>query len=128
MIDTEILAALTIDHINNGKSIDTLASYIKKKCKGVVSCAIALPEQGKLIVFSNNGSLYIGSKNEDFYFASEEHSLKTLSCNNIEQLLNNYKVVDIPLNKKHVEIKNFENPRLNLVPELLLTVKNFGQN
>ena len=124
MIDTEILAALTIDHINNGKSIDTLASYILKKCKGVVSCAIALPEQGKLIVFSNNGSLYIGSKNEDFYFASEEHSLKTLSCNNIEQLLNDYKVVDIPSNKKHVEIKNFENPRLNLVPELLLKGEN----
>ena len=68
--------------------------------------------------------MYIGSKNKDFYFASEEHSLKTLSCNNIEQLLNDYKVVDIPSNKKHVEIKNFENPRLNLVPELLLKGEN----
>jgi glutamine---fructose-6-phosphate transaminase (isomerizing) len=120
-IDTEIIAAIAIDHINSGEAIDTLASQIFSKCKGVVSCAIALPDLGKLVLLSNNGSLYIGSKEKRIFFASEEYPLNVLVCDDIKQLLDDFIILEIPISKRVPFEKNYESSRLNLVPELVLS-------
>ena len=49
-------------------------------CEGIVACAIALPRLGKLVLFSNNGSLYIGNKPQGDVFASESYPLDLIGC------------------------------------------------
>ena len=97
-IDTEIIAAIAIDHINSGEPLDTLSSQIFSKCQGVVACAIVFPKLGKLVLLSNNGSLYVGSKEKDIFFSSEKYPLNVLACEDVKQVLNDYRIVDIPIN------------------------------
>ena len=42
-----------------------MSELILSTCKGVVSAAIFLPKKGKLILISNNGSLYTSNRNGD---------------------------------------------------------------
>ena len=39
-----------------------IKDIIFSRCIGVVSAAIVMPKHGKLILLSNNGSLYYGEK------------------------------------------------------------------
>ena len=57
-------------------------------CKGVISCALVLPEHGKLLLFSNNGSLYIGESDGRTYFASESYGLHLINCKNNQNCQN----------------------------------------
>lgn len=120
-IDTEIIAGIALDHIQNGNDINLLSAKILSLCQGVISAAIVLPSIGKMILLSNNGSLYIGKKGNTTFFASEEYPLNEVSCENIEQVLNGYKLLDIPINNSLNAVKEIENNRLNLVPELQLS-------
>jgi len=61
-IDTEVIAAIAADLLENGGSANQIAERVLSLCDGVVACALALPKLGKLCLFSNNGSLYIGKK------------------------------------------------------------------
>ena len=56
------------------------------KCQGTFSVAIALPKLGKLILFSNHGSLYLGYKEDTVIFSSEKFHLLDLNCQNIINL------------------------------------------
>lgn len=120
-IDTEIIAALVSNHIENGKSVEDIPNLVIKKCKGVVATAIMLPKLGKLLLFSNNGSLYFGEKNNSFYFSSEFYPLKSINCQKIDQIKDNYKLIEIPKTSKDLDVKEFHSKRLNLVPELQFT-------
>lgn len=82
-------------YIGSGADIENLSDKIMKVCKGVINCALILPKRGKLLLFSNSGSLYFGYINDDIYFASESYGLKKLKCNNIKQLLNSHIIFDI---------------------------------
>ena len=55
-------------------------------CKGVVACAIGLPRLGKLMLFSNNGSLYLGSTPPGQVFASERYPLDQIGAEDIVQV------------------------------------------
>ena len=59
-IDTEVLAALTEDGIKNNVELKSIAENIISLCRGVIASAIILPKLGKVILYSNNGSLYLG--------------------------------------------------------------------
>ena len=61
-IDTEIINALTENFLKHENDLEKLSNSLLLKCKGVLSAAIFLPKKGKLILLSNNGSLYIGKK------------------------------------------------------------------
>jgi glucosamine--fructose-6-phosphate aminotransferase (isomerizing) len=61
-IDSEVIAGIALDHFKNNLPLNDLADVIMKKCKGVVSCAILVQSIGKIVLISNNGSLYVGSK------------------------------------------------------------------
>ncbi len=117
-VDTEIIAALVTDHLDRGHSVDDIPSLILDKCKGVVATAILLPKLGKLLLFSNNGSLYIGKKGDSTIFSSEIYPLNTIGCEHIEQVKNNYKLIEIEKNLKDIQIGEFQSKRLDLVPEL----------
>ncbi len=117
-IDTEAIAGITIEHLNKGNPISTLAESILQKCKGVVSCAIVIQDLGKLLLISNNGSLYTGIKSGTTYFASEKFALSQINCSQISQLLNSHKIIDIPIATNLTYKLNDYNTRTeNLIPE-----------
>ena len=62
----------------------------------------------------------MGKKKNDVYFSSEKFPLKSLECDDIEQILNGFKIIDIPASPKKIKETEFKNSRLNLVPELVL--------
>jgi glucosamine--fructose-6-phosphate aminotransferase (isomerizing) len=117
-IDSEVIAGIALDHFKNGSSINDLADVIMKKCKGVVSCALVMPDMGKIMLISNNGSLYLGIKEGATYFASENYALTEIGCENISQIRRSYKIMDIPApgNSKW-ELNDFSVRTENLIPE-----------
>lgn len=120
-IDTEVIGGIASDHINNGEDINLLSSKIEKLCRGVVSIAVVMPKLGKMLLFSNNGSLYVGKKNNSIFFASEEYPLKEVKCSDIQQILNDHRLIDIPFVNKLKEVHEIVNKRLDLVPKLKLS-------
>ncbi len=117
-IDSEILAALTLEHLKNGFDLNKLAEVIMKTCTGVVSCAILIQNLGKIILISNNGSLYTGLKEGAMYFASENYALTLIGCENIAQIHRSFKIIDIPVpgNLKW-NLNDFKVRTENLIPE-----------
>lgn len=117
-IDSEVIAAIAEDHLAKNGSLETLADAVLSKCKGVIACALAIPSRGKLILFSNNGSLYAGEMiNGDIYFSSESHPLSKLGCLNIRQIKTKAEIIDIP--DGSFKIESDERSRVeNLIPKL----------
>jgi hypothetical protein len=95
-IDTEIIAALIKKYHSDG-DLKNLRETVLSRCVGITAVAVAMPKFGKLILFSNNGSLYFGEKNDVKYYASEEYPLKVIGCKFIEKIQNNAKVISIPV-------------------------------
>ena len=62
---------MAIHELAKGLEITALAEKIMATCVGTMSCALVLPRIGKLLLFSNNGSLFFGHKFDSTYFASE---------------------------------------------------------
>ncbi|MBK7309200.1 MAG: glucosamine 6-phosphate synthetase [Sphingobacteriaceae bacterium] len=117
-IDSEVLIGITLNHLENGYPIDELANVIMKKCKGIVSCAILIQDLGKIILISNNGSLYVGSKDGVSYFASENFALTEIGCNDICQIHRSYKIIDAPLPRNlNWNLKEDKTRTENLIPE-----------
>jgi len=119
-IDTEVIAAIAIEHLNNGGEIATLPARVLELCEGVVACALALPKLGKLCLFSNNGSLYVGNKGGETIFASESFPLTEIGCANVEQIKDAF-FVDLPVSADSVEVFDYRTTRNNLVPGLMLS-------
>jgi glucosamine--fructose-6-phosphate aminotransferase (isomerizing) len=89
-IDTELIPAIASAHLAAGGSIHSIAERVLGLCKGVVACAMVLPRQGKLLLFSNNGSLFVGQKGEALCFASEAYPLTSIDCDSISPEKNFY--------------------------------------
>ncbi len=85
-IDTEIIPVIIEEEKAKGKSLGRIEESLFSQCEGVVSAAVLDSEQGDLLLFSNNGSLYTGVKNNGFYFASESWPLTQVGCGSIKQL------------------------------------------
>lgn len=117
-IDTEVIAAIVAESIEQGESINDIAKKVLEKCTGVVATAIAIPKIGKLILFSNNGSLYAGEKNNSVYFSSEKYPLTQLCCENIRQIRTEGLILDITESKAEPKIKEISSRSENLIPEI----------
>ena len=76
-----------------------------------------LPELGKILLYSNNGSLHIGSKNNQLIFSSEKYILEKLSCKDIYQIREQGKLIRIPIIKKEPIVIENNSSRLNLIPK-----------
>jgi hypothetical protein len=118
-IDTEIIAAITSDCLDNGDRIEHISEKILKLCKGTVACAILIPRMGKLILFSNNGSLYHGIKEGAIYFASESYPLGKIGCNSINQV-KQANIIDVIKSDEPIGVTDKRLNRMNLIPNLPL--------
>jgi glucosamine--fructose-6-phosphate aminotransferase (isomerizing) len=116
-IDSELIVAIAEEHLSLDKSIDELPNVILSMCKGVIACAMIFPELGKLLLFSNNGSLYIGENEGKTYFASERYGLQLINCENILQIKENFKLIDIPNSNLEFNIIDEKSRTENLIPE-----------
>lgn len=119
-IDTEVIPAIAAAHLEDGGAIEDIPGKVLGLCKGVVACAMALPRLGKLVLFSNNGSLYVGRKNGATYFASEAHPLSVVGCTEVEQIKHEGLILDIPASGADYAISNKVGRKTNLIPELVL--------
>lgn len=119
IIDSETIVAIAEEHLYNKEEISDLPSKILHKCKGIIACALIVPSLGKLLLFSNNGSLYIGDSGEDKYFASERYGLEIIGCKNITQIVNRAEVLDIPISNNDFIITDILKRVENLLPEFI---------
>jgi hypothetical protein len=117
-IDTEIIAAIVAEYLEKGGSIDGVAARVLGLCEGVVACALALPKLGKLCLFSNNGSLYHGTKQRTHYFASEKYPLTQLKCEEVTQVRAEGLVIGIPVMAAEPNIHEHAQRTTNLIPSL----------
>lgn len=118
VIDTEIINALTEDFLQKGETLENLSELLLSKLQGIVSAAIFIPSLGKLVLLSNNGSLFCGSKTNINFFASEKYALKLLGVENINQIIG-YKIFDIKKSKT-INVNNITTKKRNLIPNLTI--------
>ncbi len=118
VIDTEIIAAIAADYLENGGLVECIADKVLGLCQGVVACAMALPKLGQLYLFSNNGSLYHGVKGGAHYFASESYPLEQIHCETVTQVRAEGLVLDIPVAMADPTIHEYAQRTTNLIPRL----------
>lgn len=116
-IDSETIVAIAEEHLAQNKKIEDLPNVILSACEGVVACAMVIPEYGKLLLFSNNGSLYVGDSEGAIYFASESYGLGLIGCENIHQIKEEAKIIDIPKSSENFDIRDEKSRTENLIPE-----------
>ena len=119
LIDTEIIAGLAKHHLQEALPLEEIPQKILDKCEGVVACSIIFPKLGKMCLFSNNGSLYLGDLESSQVFASESYPLTELGCNNITQVFEP-KFIDVPIFEKEIEVISSNQRNLDLIPSLSL--------
>lgn len=116
-IDSEIIGAIAEKHLLGGGDLLDIPQNVLTLCKGVISCALVIPYQGKILLFSNNGSLYVGDNETAVYFTSERFPLKEIGCTNIKKIKEVF-VIDIPVYQNNLIIKDDLNRSENLIPKL----------
>jgi glucosamine--fructose-6-phosphate aminotransferase (isomerizing) len=116
-VDSEVIAAIAADHLDNGGAVEDIGAKVLEECRGTVSCALAVPRLGKLLLFSNNGSLYTGTKGGAIAFASESFALNLIGCTGVEQVYDTV-VLDIPTNDD-ITVEDRKSRVKNLIPELV---------
>lgn len=119
-IDTEIIPALARRSIAGGATAEQAAQAVLDACQGIVACAMAVPELGELVLFSNNGSLYIGNTHAGQVFASERFPLEQLGCHDIQQVREPIGV-KIPETSGQIPVREWTNSRAALIAPLALT-------
>ena len=119
-IDSEIIPSLFSYFLKNKIDLEEIPHKIFQICEGSISCAVIIEKVGKLVLFSNTGSLYIGTNDKDYFFASEKYSLDLINCKNIKQIKNQYEIFDIKPNSDSLIERSFDFQRKNYVPTLNL--------
>jgi len=119
-VDTEIIAGIAAAHLESGGALEQLPARILGLCRGVVACALILPRLGKLCLFSNNGSLYVGRKDDATLFASESYPLTRIGCESVEQVRDAV-FVDIPASQDELDISDLKQRKTDLIPALGLS-------
>lgn len=109
-IDTEIISLLFKFFLQHKYMLEDIPGLILKECEGVVAAAVAITSLGKLVLFSNNGSLYCSDGSSKCLFSSEKYPLIKLGCDSIVQIKNDaIMVLDIPISKKNATINEYNN-------------------
>lgn len=119
-IDTEVIAAIASAHLEAGGELSELPTRILTLCRGVVACALILPRLGKLCLFSNNGSLYVGRKGQTTFFASEAHPLALIDCEEVKQVREAV-FVDITASQEALTISDRRERKKDLIPAMSLS-------
>lgn len=120
-IDTEIIAALAADGIDEGLSYQAITDRILDVCQGTISAAILFKNIGKLLLISNNGSLHTGTTDNSTMFSSESYPLKQIGCKLITQLYGSM-VLDVPKSETGAIINEKNLRKYNLIPGLGINI------
>lgn len=120
-IDSEVIPAIAAAHLEKGGAVEGIAQAVLAMCQGVVACAMAIPRLGKLVLFSNNGSLYAGHKDGGTYFSSEAYPLEQAGCTEVRQIKEEGLVLDIPASDQDYVVSNKAGRKTNLIPDLVLS-------
>jgi asparagine synthetase B (glutamine-hydrolysing) len=118
-IDSEIIAGIAADKLASGCSYETIPAAVLEATSGVVACALAMPSIGKLALFSNNGSLYVGAKGTSFYFSSEFFPLSAIGCSDINQVKDVPVFLDIPPSATEISVSERNTRTQDLIPSLV---------
>jgi len=114
-IDSEAIIGVAIKHLNEGGILEELPKKVLTQCKGTISCALTIPGAGKVLLFSNNGSLFVGKNEGGTYFASERYPLEKLACSDIIQIWQEGMLINIP-ESQNINVSD-DNRRIeNLIP------------
>lgn len=116
-IDTEVVVGIALDALASGLPLEQVPARVLQACRGIVACAMVFPQLGKLCLFSNNGSLYLGEKEGAWLYASERFPLAQLGCLRIQQVREAV-FIDIPASAKAVEVSDKATERPDLIPSL----------
>ena len=115
-IDTEIILELFKFFLKQNKDLKSIVNLVLSTIEGSASCVVHLVKLGKLILFTNNGSLYLGKKKQTIYVSSESFSLKKIKCNEIKKVIEPV-IIDVPLSEEEIVVKDFKVDRRSLVPD-----------
>lgn len=118
-IDSEVIAAIAEMHLSCGGDLSEVPQEVLTLCEGLISCALVVPEKGKIVLFSNNGSLYVGENKTALYFTSESFPLTEIGCDNIKQIKEVF-YIDIPVSQKKIVTIDDSARSEDLIPELKL--------
>ena len=118
-IDSEAIVGVAEDYLSRNECLSGIGEEVLRKCKGIVACALLIADQGKLVLFSNNGSLYLGDNSNGKYFASERYPLEKIDCRNIKQVKKQV-TFDVPVETNEFEFREDKKDRVNLIPTLKL--------
>ncbi len=118
-IDSEVIVAIAEQLLDEGIAVEDIPSIILDRCQGTIACALLIPSLGKLLLFSNNGSLYVGYQNNDIYFASERYALDQIKCNSIKQIKDCPLIVEVKKTTAPFFIKDENQRTENLIPEFI---------
>jgi glutamine---fructose-6-phosphate transaminase (isomerizing) len=116
-IDSETIIAAAHKGLISGLTLENLSDFILETCQGVMACAMLFPKLGKLMLFSNNGSLYCSKLENAFYFSSEKFPLLKIGAENPKQIINDAMIIDIPKSDTDISISETKSQRQNLIPE-----------
>jgi hypothetical protein len=116
-IDTELIPAIIASHLAEGGSVETAAARVVSLAEGIVACAALIPRLGKLLLFSNNGSLYVGDKSGGTVFSSERYPLEQMGAENIRQV-KDAEILDVPSQEEPIAITEKASRSVDLVPGL----------
>lgn len=116
-IDSEVILALSAKYLDANFTLEEIAKKLMEKCVGAASCILIFPRMGKLMAYSNCGSMYIGTVSGSTCFSSERYPLQEIGCEEIVQLNNSCMIYDIP--KLEISLpKKFSRSRPVLVRKL----------
>lgn len=117
-IDSELIVAIAEKYLAEDADLSDIPEKVFAHCRGTISCALVVPDLGKILLFSNNGSLYIGNNDSDIYFASESYPLSQIGCENIRQVKSAV-TIDIPVTDKDFVVNDDSIRSENLIPEFV---------
>lgn len=126
-IDSELIVAVAEECLSEGVDIADIPEKILSLCKGTIACALFFSKLGKALLFSNNGSLYIGENSNGTYFSSESYTLKQLSCKEIRQVRRDPVCLDIPPDDADISISDFSSRDEDLIPVFKFNKNEAGQ-
>lgn len=119
-VDSEIIPALIASQLEAGGTPESAAAHVLDVAKGIIASAALIPALGKLILFSNNGSLYVGEKDHGVVFSSERYPLEQIGAQAIHQV-REPEIFEIPVEHAPIEITEWKQRTVDLVPGLSLS-------
>jgi hypothetical protein len=119
-VDSEVIAEIAQEHLEKCGTLAGVSESIFRLCQGAVSCAIAAPSIGELVLLSNTGSMYLARKDDGFEFASESYALKSLGNLIPERILDSEVMLDIPISELPELLATRNEGNRNLLPQINL--------